>query len=238
MSMVPRRPPPNRLLEALPRRESRRVLEECESVDLKFGDVLYRPATAIRHVYFPTDSFISVMIPIEGTGNLEVALVGNEGMLGLPLVLGVNVSPLRALVQGAGPAWRMSAVAFAQALKQSPWLCRRLNRYLQVRMSQLAQTAACTRFHVVEQRLARCLLMTQDRAHGDDFHATHEFLAHMLGVRRVGITKAASALQARSLIRYHRGQVTIHDRVGMKSAACGCYQADRDTYDSLLAVAR
>jgi CRP-like cAMP-binding protein len=237
MSTIRRRPRPNRLLEALPHHESLRILDECDAVELEFGQVLKEPDSRIRHVYFPIDSFITMMIPIVGTGNLEVALVGNEGMLGLPLILGLNVSPLRAFVQGPGPAWRMTAMMFARALTRSPALRRRLNRYLQVRMSQRAHTAACTRFHVVEQRVARWLLMTQDRAHADEFHVTHEFLARMLGVRRVGITKAASALQTRGLIQYHRGRVTIHDRAGMKAAACDCYQADRDTYDALLGAA-
>jgi CRP-like cAMP-binding protein len=212
------------------------LLADCEAVELELGKVLYEPDARIRHVYFPTDSFISLMIPVDGTTNLEVGLVGNEGMFGSPLILGVDVSPLRALVQGAGLAWRMSAVMFARQLGRSPALRRMLHRYLQVQISQLAQTAACTRFHVVEERLARWLLMTQDRAHGDEFCVTHEFLAYMLGVRRVGVTQAANALQLRKLIRYHRGAVTVLDRVGMEAASCGCYQADRDTYDSLLAA--
>jgi CRP-like cAMP-binding protein len=229
--------PTNRLLGSLSRRELQGLLDQCEAVELKFGEVLHEPDARIRHVYFPSDSFISLMIPVDGTANLEIGLVGNEGMLGLPLVLGVDVSPLRALVQGAGPAWRMSAETLARELGRSATLRWALHRYLQVRMSQLAQTAACTRFHVVEQRLARWLLMTQDRAHGAEFHVTHEFLAYMLGVRRVGVTKAANALQTRRLIRYHRGEVTILDRSGMEAASCGCYQADRDTYDGLLASA-
>jgi CRP-like cAMP-binding protein len=212
------------------------MLDQCEAVDLKFGQILYQPDARIRDVYFPTDSFISLMIPVDGTSNLEVVLVGNEGMLGTPLVLGVNVSPLRAIVKGGGLAWRMSSVAFSRELARSAALRRGLHRYLQVRMCQLAQAAACTRFHLVEQRLARCLLMAQDRAHSDEVHATHEVLAYMLGVRRVGVTKAANELQARQLIRYHRGEISILDRVGMEAAACGCYQTDRETYDALLPV--
>lgn len=229
--------PLNRLLAVLPRRESQRLLADCQAVELQLGKVLYEPDARIRHVYFPTDSFISLMIPVDGVTNLEVGLIGNEGMLGSPVILGVDVSPLRALVQGAGLAWRMSAAMFARQLGRSPVLRRRLHRYLQVQLSQLAQTAACTRFHVVEKRLARWLLMTQDRAHGDEFRVTHEFLAYMLGVRREGVTQAANALQLRKLIRYHRGAVTVLDRLGMEAAACGCYQADRDTYDRLLAAA-
>jgi CRP-like cAMP-binding protein len=236
VSIVRPRPRLNRLLEALPRRQSQQMLRECEAVELKVGEILYQPNARISDVYFPSDSFISLMIPVDGTGNLEVALVGNEGMLGSPLILGVNVSPLRAVVQGTGLAWRMSGVAFSRQLGRSAALRRELHRYLQVRMCQLARAVACTRFHLVEQRLARCLLMTQDRAHSDEFHATHEVLAYMLGVRRVGVTKAANALQTRKLIHYHRGEISILDRVGMEAAACGCYQADRETYGGLLAV--
>jgi CRP-like cAMP-binding protein len=237
MSAARRRPPLNRLLQALPRRESQRLLAACEKVELRFGEVLYEPNAVIRHVYFPTESFISLMIPVDRTANLEVGLIGNEGMLGVPLILGVEVSRLRALVQGAGPAWRLKAVQFARLLDRSLTLRRALHRYLQVRMTQLAQAAACTRFHVLEERLARWLLMTQDRAHMDEFHVTHQFLAYMLGVRRVGVTRAANSLQKRKLIRYQHGEVKILDRAGMESAACGCYQADRQTYEDLLAAA-
>jgi CRP-like cAMP-binding protein len=236
MSASRRIAPPNRLLAGLPTREAQRLLAACEAVELKFGEILYEPDDRIGHVSFPTDSFVSLMIPVDAKANLEVGLVGNEGMVGTPLILGVDVSPLRALVQGAGPAWRMTAAAFSRELGRGPVLRRTLHRYLQVRMRQLAQTAACTRYHVVEARLARWLLMTQDRAHLDGFHVTHEFLAYMLGVRRVGVTRAANALQQRKLIRYHRGEVTILDRSGMEAASCGCYQTDRQTYESAFAT--
>jgi CRP-like cAMP-binding protein len=231
---APRAAPQNRLLAALPRREAARMLAASEPIALAFGEILYEPDARIRYAYFPTTGFISLMIPVDGVTRLEVGLVGNEGMLGAPLILGIEVSPLMALVQGAGQARRMTATDLTREVGRCPALRRQMHRYLQVRMSQLAQTAACTRFHVVEERLARWLLMTQDRAHKKEFRVTHEFLAYMLGVRRVGVTKAASALQERKLIRYHRGAVTILDRGGMEAASCGCYQADLDVYQSVL----
>ncbi|QJR16728.1 Crp/Fnr family transcriptional regulator [Usitatibacter palustris] len=221
----------NRLLDDLPHGDRVRLLAQCENVELIPGETLAKSGEPIDFVYFPTESFISLATEMNEGPSLEVALVGNEGMLGAPLVLGIGESPVHAVVQGAGLAWRMSAARFRRALAEDCALRRGLHLYLYVLMSQLGQSAGCTRFHVVEQRLARWLLMTADRAHSKAFHITHELLAYSLGVRRVGITKAATSLQNRKLIRYTRGDISIRDRGGLEAASCSCYQADKDTYD-------
>jgi CRP-like cAMP-binding protein len=227
-------PGTNRLLASLPRKDRQQLLAGCEPVELVFAEVLAEPGERIRHVLFPTEGFISLTTSLDERATLEVGLVGDEGMLGVSLILGVEASPLHALVQGEGSALRMDTTQFRRELERSSALQRVLKRYLYVFLSQLAQTAACTRFHVVETRLARWLLMTQDRAHSNQFHVTHEFLAYMLGVRRVGVTKAATALQQHKLISYTRGNITVLDRNGLIAAACGCYEADKATYDRIM----
>jgi len=234
LTLPPRTSAKSSLLDALPDRVRKRLLARCEQVELALDEVLCTPGAHIEHVYFPTESFISLIEPIGEHACLEVGLVGDEGMLGASLALDVRVAPLRALVQGAGPAWRMDAALFRRELRDSPALQEVLNHYLYVVISQLARTAACTRYHLVEARLARWLLMTRDRAHGNRFHVTHEFLATMLGVRRASVTQAAGLLKARRLIRYVRGNVTVIDPKGLEAAACSCYAADCDIYDRVM----
>ncbi len=220
----------NQLIERLPRRDRARLLAVCEPCELTLGTVLCEPGKPTRHGWFPIDAFISMVAPIDGKPALEVGMVGREGMLGAHLALGVATVPLHALVQGAGETWRIDATAFRDELARSAALQRVLSRYLYVLMAQLTGSAACLRFHEIGPRLARWLLMSQDRAHAERFHVTHEFLAYMLGVRRVGVTAAASALQRRGLIEYHRGEMQVRDRKGLEAAACDCYANDRRAY--------
>lgn len=226
--------PRNCLLMALPRVDRTRLLAAGRPVELVFAETLYEPGARIRHVYFPLDGFISDIIQTNGHAALEVGLIGSEGMCGVALALGVNVSANRAVVQGAGTALRIGAAAFRRELVRSRALQKLMGRYVSVLMTQLAQTASCISWHVVEQRLARWMLMSQDRAHADAFNVTHAFLAGMLGVRRVGVTEAAGTLQRKKLIRYARGRVEIVNRRGLEAAACSCYRIDRATWQRLL----
>ena len=231
---LPPRSSANRLIAALPRTGRVRLSAAGKAVELAFAEILYEPGARIRHVYFPIDGFISDVAAVDGHTALEVGLIGSEGMCGIAVALGVDVSANRAVVQGAGFALRIGAAAFRRELERSPALRRILDRYAVVLLTQLAQTAGCIGTHVIEQRLARWLLMSHDRAHADTFSVTHAFLGGMLGVRRVGVTQAAGTLQRKKLIRYARGQVHISNRRGLEAAACRCYHCDRDTWRRLL----
>ena len=224
MSVADRVPVANRLLAALPRVEYRRLLASLEPIALTFGEILYEPGDAIRHVYFPNDSLVSLITLADRQLALGVGMVGREGMVGVAFALGIALSPVRALVQGGGTAMRMKAAPFRRELRQSRSLQRGVLLYTHELLVQVAQTAACNRFHLVEARLARWLLMTRDRVGSDHFRLTQEFIGHMLGVRRVGVTNAAHALKQRKLIDYSRGHIKIVDGPGLEAAACACYR--------------
>jgi len=220
----------NSLLAALPRKDYQRLHAALKPVTLTYGEVLYEPGDPIRHVYFPNDSLVSLLTTVEDHEALEVGLVGREGVVGISLALGMDVASVRALVQGTGTAMRMKSARFLKELRQSLHLQRALYRYTHAMLAQARQTAACNRFHVVEARLARWLLMTRDRVQSNDFRLTQEFLSHMLGVQRVGVTRAAGQLQKRKLIEYSRGKIRIVDQRGLEAASCSCYQIVRNIH--------
>jgi CRP-like cAMP-binding protein len=221
-------PPPNRILAALPRKANRRFLAALTPVELALGQVLYHPRTRSLYVYFPNDCTVSLLAVADRTSGLEVGLVGREGMVGIALALGATGSPVRALVQGAGSAMRMSSARFCSELKRNLPLQRELRRCAYVAMATAMQIAVCNNEHLLEARLARWLLMTRDRAAADKFACTQESIARMLGVRRVGVTVAAGDLQRRGLIRYSRGAMQILDAKGLLAASCSCYAVIRE----------
>lgn len=224
-------PTANKLLAALSAVEYRRLKENLEPVTLSFGEVLYEPGEPIKYVYFPNDTLVSLLTLVDRHLALEVGMVGREGVVGISFALGIGVTPFRALVQGAGTAMRMKTEPFRQEFRLGLSLQREVHRYTHALMAQVAQTAACNRFHFIEARLARWLLMTRDRVTSDHFHLTHEFLGNMLGVRRVGVTKAAHELKQRKLIDYSRGNIAIVDGPGLEAAACSCYEMDKRWYE-------
>jgi CRP-like cAMP-binding protein len=224
----------NHLIDIMPQNERKRLLSICERVELRLSEVLSESATVTRHVYFPTGSFMSLFTSIDDLPMLEVGMVGSEGMVGTQVALGLPQSGLHARVQGTGTAWRLTTAQFKEELGRNSGLRHSLNRYLQVTMLQLTSVARCLRFHDIDHRLARWLLMTQDRAHQDSFDVTQESMAFMLGVRRVSVTKAAADLQRRGVISYSRGVVTVIDRKVLEAAACGCYAADLLCYSKYL----
>lgn len=221
----------NRLIDGLPRRQRSRLLAQCELVDLCTGDVLGETGNSIRHVHFPLTGIISRLTVVNDHEPLEMGMIGNEGMLGATLALGVDTAPMQGVVQGDGTAMRIESSQFGRLLQQNPALKQVLERYLYVLIEQLAQNASCNSFHEVRPRLARWLLMTHDRVEGDRFKLTHLFLAGMLGVRRSAVTIAAGELQARQFISYSRGQIRVLNRRGLEAASCECYAASVRVYD-------
>ena len=224
----------NRLLAALPKNEYQRLLPQLEQVTLTFAEVLYEPGASIQHVYFPNDSIVSLLAEVAERATLEVGIVGNEGMAGISVFMGVNTSRNRAVVQGAGTALRMKAAALRQEASHVGSLHRLLHRYSHSLLTQASQSAACNRFHRVNARLARWLLMTHDRLGADEFRVTQEFMSNMLGVRREGVTLAAGILQRDQLISYSRGQVKILNRSDLEAVSCKCYRIIKDESDSYL----
>jgi CRP-like cAMP-binding protein len=220
----------NLLLQGLGARDRRRLLAATESVTLRPGNALSEAGRRMKHVYFPIDSAASLIIGGAGHEPLEVGLVGREGMLGVPLILGSSNAAFHSVVQIAGQALRMEAVQFTRQLDDNPALRQRMNRYAHVRLVQIAGNVACKSFHRVEGRLARWLLMSRDRADSNALALTHESLSKLLGVRRAGVTLAASALRRRDLIRYSRGHIELLDPRGLASVACACYASDKATY--------
>lgn len=224
----------NRLLGALPRDVCNRFISQCERVELDAGDRLVELGGRILHAYFPTNCQISLIGSIHLRASLEVTQIGNEGMCGIPLALGINVSPVDSIVRQGGSALRISAALFRRELERYPIFQRIVKRYIYVQMKQLALLVTCNRFHIVEARLARCLLVMSDHSGTDELRVTHDVLAQILGVRRVGITNAAGSLQKRRLMTYSRGNITVTNRNGLEGASCTCYRADKSTYDRIM----
>ena len=227
-------PPANRLLATLARKDYQRLLPRLKQTTLVFGDVLFDPGDTIKHVYFPNDSIISLLSAVGERSTLEVGMVGNEGMAGLPIFMGVKVSRTRAIVQGAGSAMRMTAAVLREEIQGLSPLHRLLHRYTHSLLTQISQSSVCNRFHTVDARLARWLLMTSDRLSRDEFRLTQDFMSNMLGVRREGVNKAAGALENRKLIKYNRGELRILNRSGLEAVTCGCYAIIKTESDSYL----
>jgi CRP-like cAMP-binding protein len=228
------RQPANKLLAALSTKSYKHLAPLLEPTVLKLGDILYHPKEVIRQVYFPHKSIISMVNILEDGSMVEVGVVGSEGMLGTALLSGDNISTHQAIVQVANGSVRMKAAAFQEEIRKNSEFNILVQRYLQALFTQVAQTAACNRLHPIVERLARWLLLTQDRMETERLQLTHEFIATMLGTRRAGVTVAAGTLQAAGIITYNRGAVIIRDRERLEEASCECYRIVRDEYDRLL----
>ena len=228
-------PRQNHLLAALPQSEFERLAPHLELVSLALGEVLYESGGRLNHVYFPTDSIVSLLYVMEDGASAEIAVVGNEGILGISLFMGGETTPSRAVVQSAGFAYRLAGAGIKVEFVRSGAMQHLMLRYTQALLTQMSQTAVCNRHHSLDQQLCRWLLLSLDRLQGNELTMTQELIANMLGVRREGVTEAAGKLQDAGLIHYSRGRITVVDRPGLERKTCECYAVVKKEFDRLLA---
>jgi len=228
-------PKQNHLLAALPAAEFERLVPHLELVPMPLGECLYESGGLLQHVYFPTTSIVSLLYVMENGASAEIAVVGNEGILGVSLFMGGETTPSRAVVQSAGYGYRLKAQLLKDEFNRAGPVLRLLLRYTQALITQMAQTAVCNRHHALEQQLCRWLLLSLDRLESDELAMTQELIANMLGVRREGVTEAAGKLQRAGLIRYSRGHIQVLDRPGLERSVCECYAVVKKEFDRLLA---
>ncbi|MBD1551629.1 Crp/Fnr family transcriptional regulator [Pseudomonas typographi] len=231
-------PNPNHLLAALPADERARLAPHLEPVSLALGEVLYEPGDTLRHVYFPTDAIVSLLHVIQNGASAEVAVVGNEGLVGIALFMGGESTSSRAVVQSAGGALRLPGHLLKAEFNRHGDLLLLMLRYTQALITQMSQTAVCNRHHSIDQQLCRWLLLSLDRLHGNQLNMTQELIANMLGVRREGVTEAAGKLQRQGVIEYSRGQITVLDRAQLERLSCECYRVVKTETDRLLHYTR
>lgn len=232
--MATHSPQQNHLLEALPEADYIRIKDMLEYIPLPLGQALYESGGHLKHVYFPTTAIVSLLYVLESGASAEIAVVGNEGVLGISLFMGGETTPSRAVVQSAGFAYRMRASVLKQEFNRAGPMMHLLLRYTQALITQMAQTAVCNRHHSIEQQLCRWLLLSLDRLSADDLNMTQELIANMLGVRREGVTEAAGKLQRAGLIEYSRGHIRVLDRPNLEKRVCECYQVVKTEFDRLL----
>ena len=227
-------PKENHLLAALPEADLERWLPDLQLVDMALGDVLYEAGASLSHVYFPTTAIVSLLYVMENGASAEIAVAGNESIVGISLFMGGESTPSRAVVQSAGGAFRMKAQTLKNEFNRHSPVLRLLLRYTQALITQMAQTAVCNRHHSLDQQLCRWLLLSLDRLASDQLVMTQELIANMLGVRREGVTEAALKLQKSGLITYSRGRISVLDRAGLEKSTCECYGVVKKEYDRLL----
>ena len=227
-------PRTNHLLAALPEAEWQRWLPHLEPVELPLGKVLYESGSTLTHVYFPTTAIVSLLYVLESGASAEIAVAGNEGIVGVSLFMGGGSTPSRAVVQSAGEGFRLSSELMTKEFERAGPVMHLLLRYTQALITQMSQTAVCNRHHSLDQQLCRWLLLSMDRLPGDELVMTQELIANMLGVRREGVTEGAMKLQKAGLIRYARGHITVLDRPGLEQRTCECYAVVKKEYDRLL----